>query len=78
MSQPITKTQEKLLKLLGERVNSIRKEKGLTLEQVGHKIGKDRQSIHRLIKGDFNPSYIYLKDICKSLEIEISELMKGL
>ncbi|MFM2047922.1 MAG: hypothetical protein RI955_468, partial [Bacteroidota bacterium] len=47
----------------------------LTLEQVAFKVGKDRQSIHKLEKGSFNPSYLYLLEICKGLEIEISELL---
>jgi transcriptional regulator with XRE-family HTH domain len=78
MPQPLTKSQQKLLKLFGERVAAIRIQKGLTLEQVGHKIGKDKQSIHRLEKGSFNPSFIYLFEVCKGLDIELSELMKDL
>ena len=76
--QPVNKSQQKLLKKLGERVKSIRETKGLTLEDVGNKIGKDRQSIHRLEKGEFNPSYIYLIEVCKGLDIDIGELMKDL
>lgn len=76
MSQPITEQQKKLLKVLGEKVKSIRKEKGLTLEDVALTVGKDRQSIHKLEKGSFNPSYLYLYDVCKGLEIDISELLK--
>jgi putative transcriptional regulator len=75
MPQPISKSQQKILNKLGERVNVIRKEKKLTLEQVAFKVGKDRQSIHKLEKGSFNPSYLYLLEICKGLEIEISELL---
>ena len=74
MPQPLTKPQEKELKKLGEKVRSIREGNGLTLEQVAQKVGKDRQSIHRLEKGDFNPSYIYLMDVCKGLGITLSEL----
>ena len=76
MPQPIDESQKKLLKKLGDRVKSIREERGLTLEQVGNKIGKDRQSIHRLEKGRFNPSYLYLYDVCKGLDIDFSELIK--
>lgn len=75
MSQPLTEDQKELLKRLGERVNSIRKEKGLTLEQVSFVVGKDRQSIHKLEKGNFNPSYLYLLDVCKGLDINITELL---
>lgn len=74
MPRPINKQQKKELIKLGERVKAIREEKGLTLEQVANKVDKDRQSIHRLEKGDFNPSYIYLLEVCKGLEIDISQL----
>lgn len=76
MPQPVSKSQEKQLKKLGLRVSSIRKEKKLTLEQVAFKIDKDRQSIHKLEKGSFNPSYLYLLDVCKGLDISIEELLK--
>jgi len=72
--QPLDNNQKEVLKKLGERVKSIRINKGLTLEEVGNRIGKDRQSIHRLENGGFNPSHIYLLDICKGLEIDIKEL----
>lgn len=78
MPAPINKQQEKLLKKLAERVKTIREEKGMTLQEVAHEIGKDRQSIHRLEKGEFNPSFIYLTEVCKGLGIELSDLVKDL
>lgn len=74
MPAPLKKEDKKHLVKLGEKINSIRTDKGLTLEGVANKIGKDRQSIHRLEKGQFNPSYIYLMDVCKGLGIEMKEL----
>ena len=76
MPHPINNAQQKLLKKLGEKVRAIREEKGFTLEEVGGKVGKDRQSIHNLEKGGFNPSYLYLLDICKGLGISMDELFK--
>ena len=78
MPQPIDKSQEKILKKLGERVKTIRKEKKMTLEQVANAIGKDRQSIHRLEKGDFSPSFIYLLEVCKGLGVSFSYLIEGI
>lgn len=76
MPQPLTKSQERDLKKLGEKVRSIREGKGMTLEEVAQKVGKDRQSIHRLEKGSFNPSYIYLMEVCKGLGITLTELFE--
>ena len=61
---------------MGERIKVIREQKGLSLEEVGKRIGKDRQSIHKLEKGNFNPSYIYLQNLCRGLEIDMSDLFK--
>lgn len=76
MPWPLTNAEKKELLKLGKRIKTIREQKGLSLEDVGKKIGKDRQSIHKLEKGEFNPSYIYLQALCKGLEIELSELFK--
>jgi putative transcriptional regulator len=63
------------LKKLGEHVKSIRKSKGLTLKELSYSINKDPQSIHRLEMGQINPSYLYLLDVCKGLEIDITTLL---
>jgi len=76
MPWPLSKSDKKELVKLGERFKAIRTEKGLSLEEVGKKIGKDRQSIYKFEHGDFNPTYIYLLQICKGLEIEMSDLFK--
>ena len=78
MPHPLTKQQEKLIKQLAERIKSIREEKGMTLQQVAHEIGKDPQSIHRLEAGKINPSFVYLTEVCKGLGIELSDLVKDL
>jgi putative transcriptional regulator len=75
MPQPVNAVQRNLLKRLGKKVNAVRKQKKLTLEDVAHRVGKDKQSIHRLEKGDFNPSYLYLIEICKGLEMDITDLL---
>lgn len=75
MPRPISKSQQKELKKLGERVRAIREQKGLTLQQVADRIEKDRQSIHRLEKGEFNPSYIYLLEVSAGLDVDILTLL---
>ncbi len=74
MPQPINNEQKQELIKLGERVRIIRHNKGLSLQDVAERIDKDRQSVQKLEKGGFNPSYIYLLEICKGLEIDIKEL----
>lgn len=64
-----------LLKDLGNRIRKIRKEKGMSQEQLAHKIYKDKQSIQRLESGNVNPSYIYLIQVCKGLEVELKDVL---
>lgn len=64
-----------LLKDLGNRIREIRKESGMSQKQLAHKIGKDKQSIQRLEVGNVNPSYIYLLEVCKGLEIELKDVL---
>ena len=77
MPYPLSKKDKERLKKLGAKVKSIREGKGMSLADLGNAVDKDRQSIHSLEKGNFNPSYIYLTQICKGLEIELSELVEG-
>lgn len=75
---PFNKVQKQQLLALGERLKAIRNEKGMTLKDLAHEIGKDPQSIHRLEVGGVNPSYLYLCEVCVGLGIELKELVEGL
>jgi transcriptional regulator with XRE-family HTH domain len=65
------------LKWLGQRIRELRLAKNLSQAKLGLKIYKDQQSIHKIESGQFNPSYIYLLEICEGLEISIEELLKN-
>lgn len=69
--------QEELYKL-GKRLKAIRTERALSLQQLAHAVDKDRQSISRVELGKVNPSYLYLLEICKGLDMPIAELLEGL
>lgn len=70
--------KSKELKLLGERIKYLRIERKLSQSKLAVKIYKDQQSIFKVENGQFNPSYIYLLEICEGLEISIEELFKGM
>lgn len=65
---------EELIKL-GTRIRELRKSRGLSQAKLGLLILKDQQSIHKVEAGDFNPSYLYLLEIAKGLEVTINELL---
>lgn len=62
------------LKRLGLRIKQLRKARGMSQAKLGLSILKDQQSIHKVEAGEFNPTYLYLLDICKGLDISLSEL----
>jgi putative transcriptional regulator len=69
------KEKKILLKKLGENICKIRKAKGLTQVELASIVNKDQQSIQRLEKGNINPSFYYLTEISKGLEIDLKELL---
>lgn len=64
-----------LLSQLGENICKIRKAKGLTQVELASMVNKDQQSIQRLEKGNINPSFYYLIEISRGLEIDLKELL---
>lgn len=60
---------------LGNRIRDLRISKQLSQAKLGLRILKDQQSIHKVETGNFNPTYLYLLEICEGLEISISELL---
>ena len=68
---------EGLLVDLGLRVRDLRLERGMTIKELAHSIGKETQSVHRLEKGGVNPSYLYLLQIAKGLGTTVDRLLTG-
>jgi len=65
------------LKKLGSRIREIRKSKGLTQGQLASKMNRDDyQTIQRLETGNTNPTYSFLLEVCKGLDISMKEIME--
>lgn len=64
-----------LLKKLGKRITSLRTEKKLSQSDLARLTDKDRQSIHRLEKGEINPSIFYLSEVADALKIKLTDLL---
>ncbi len=63
-----------LLKKLGKRITSLRTEKKLSQSDLARLTDKDRQSIHRLEKGEINPSIFYLSEVADALKMKLTDL----
>ena len=64
-----------MLQQLGAKIKALRNSKGLTQAQLAHSINKDQQSIQRLENGGVNPSFLYLLEIAKGLQVQLSVLL---
>jgi putative transcriptional regulator len=68
-------SREELL-VLGTRIKTERELKGLSQTELANIIGKDQPSLNRVEKGRVNPSYLFLLEIAKGLNLPMWELIK--
>lgn len=68
----------KIHKQLGNRLQSLRKQKGLTQEALAEEIGLGRSYIAEIESGRRNPSLDSLKIIADGLQVSLSKLLAGL
>ena len=65
----------KFFKELGKRIAELRKEKGLSQEELGKKAKKSRQVISRFELGEVRPSISTLLAISNVLEVDITVIL---
>ena len=63
-----------LEKLFGKKLREIRKERGLTQEQLAEKVNVSYQAISNIERGLTGPSFSTLADIAKALKVKPKEL----
>lgn len=62
---------------IGKFIAELRKEKGLTQEQLAEKLGVTSKSISRWENGKTMPDLSLMKPLCNELEITINDLLSG-
>lgn len=62
---------------IGTQLKALRKERGLTLQQVADTCGYSKQAISQLEKGDWNISIGKLKDIVEKLEAKLEIIISA-
>ena len=67
--------KSKALIKLGIQIKTIREKKGISQSDLAKLADKERQSIYRLEKGLINPSYVYLLEISKAIDIPLSDMI---
>ena len=62
---------------IGKFISALRKEKGMTQEQLAEKMGVTDKSISRWENGKTLPDISILVALAEELNVEISELLNG-
>lgn len=68
--------KQEILVKFGERVRKIRKEKGLSQEELAHKADLHRTYIGMIERAEKNITLINIEKIANALEVEIANLIK--
>jgi transcriptional regulator with XRE-family HTH domain len=69
-------TKENILIIFGERVREIRKEKGLSQEELAHKADLHRTYIGMIERAEKNITLLNIEKIANALEVNIKELLR--
>jgi transcriptional regulator with XRE-family HTH domain len=69
-------SKKKVLIEFGEKVRELRKEKGISQEELSYKADLHRTYIGMIERAEKNITLINIEKIAKALEVEISELLK--
>ncbi|MCB0742959.1 MAG: helix-turn-helix transcriptional regulator [Ignavibacteriae bacterium] len=68
-------SKQNILIKFGERVREIRKEKGLSQEELAHKADLHRTYIGMIERAEKNITLINIEKIANALEVNIKELI---
>ena len=69
-------SKQNILIKFGERVREIRKEKGLSQEELAHKADLHRTYIGMIERAEKNITLVNIEKIANALEVEIANLIK--
>lgn len=62
---------------LNERIIQIRKQAGITQEQLGEKLGVSRQAVSKWESGQANPDVSYIMEMCRLFDVSSDWLLLG-
>lgn len=63
--------------MIGKFIAQKRREKNLTQEQLGEKLGVSHKSVSKWETGKCMPDYSVIEPLCRELTISVSELLDG-
>jgi transcriptional regulator with XRE-family HTH domain len=70
-------SKQKILIEFGERVREIRKEKGLSQEELAHKADLHRTYIGMIERAEKNITLVNIEKIANALDVSLNSLFNG-
>ena len=70
----MSKTTKETLKTLGKKVQKLRKEKGLTQEDLAHELGISRVYMGYIEQGRESPSLKLLMKMARKFNVKVEDL----
>lgn len=67
--------KEPILIKFGQRIRSLRKERGLSQEQLAEMAGFHRNYVGMIERGERNPSLLNIEVFAKTFDMRLSELL---
>lgn len=67
--------KEKVAIAIGKKVREVRKEKGMSGEQLSHYLDTSRQAIHKIENGEYAFSIATVYIIAEALDCDVKELI---
>ena len=70
------KTSTQTLKALGKKIQKLRKEQGLSQEELAHQLGISRVYMGFIEQGRENPSLRLLMKISRKFDVKVEDLFR--
>ena len=71
----MARSAQPLLRKVGDRVRSIRAERGISQEDLAHRAGLDRSYMSGIERGVRNPTLLKLQAMARALKVPIRHLL---
>jgi transcriptional regulator with XRE-family HTH domain len=66
---------KKILTAFGQHLRKLRIEKGMTLQALAFEVETEISQIHRIEKGEINPTLSTLNALSRALQLSLPELL---
>lgn len=68
-------SDEVLLRSIGKRIRALRKENGMSLQDLAYRIGMEKSNLSVIENGKSNPQILTYAKIASALQTSLSQLM---